>query len=287
MNKFILEMFGFIRSALHFCKIIVVFSILMLLMIWVQDLTGQSWGWTNFIEPFIDMFILAGATISSKSITLFDATFEFKYFWALILFVILYVISHVLIIVLDYLKEIYGEGRKIVKKMQEDYFNRSLERQNTNEQEKIKRYQIFVSTSIKKKFSHKECNVNLEEQNIIMNKFLISKTGINPTKFSDGFLYSFNDFNHIDEVLEYFFRLIKSDAPLDYIICVQIISENAAKEMEQLSQLINLKMVNKITTLSDTVWRYKFNKSHRYSTVQLGLFQHGKDTFEVHQFEEM
>ena len=129
--------------------------------------------------------------------------------------------------------------------------------------------------------------MNLDEQNKIMNKFLISKTAVNPTKYQDGFLYSFNDFNHIDDILEHFFKLIKSDAPLDYRICVQIISKNAAKEMEQLKELISLDFVNKITTLSDTVWRYKFNSSHRYSTSQLGIFQQGDGSFEVHQFEEM
>lgn len=287
MHRFILEIFEFLKNLLQLCKIFVVFSILMLLMIWVQDLTNQPWGWTDFIKPFIDLFVIAGAAISSKSITLFEATFEYKYMWALVLFVLLYVISHVLMIALEALKETYGEGRKIVKKIQEDAFNKSLESQMVKEQEQIKKYQIFVSTSIKKKFSHKECNIDLEEQNKIMNKFLIGKTGINPTKFQDGFLYSFNDFKYIDDNLQHFFKLIKSDAPLDYIICVQIISENAAKEMEQLKELINLKFLNKITTLSDTVWRYKFNSSHRFSTSQLGLFQKGNGTFEVHQFEEM
>ena len=287
MNKFILEIFEFLKNILHLCKIITVFSILMLLMIWVQDLINQSWGWTDFIKPLIDMFVIAGAAISSKSITIFEATFEYKYLWALILFILLYVIFHFLMIALESLKETYGEGRKIVKKIQEDAFNKSLARQMTNEQEQIKKYQIFVSTSIKKKYSHKECNVNLDEQNRIMNKFLIEKTGINPTNYQDGFIYSFNDFNHIDDVLENFFKLVNSDAPLDYIICVQIISKEKLKEMEQLNELISLKFVNKITTLSDTVWRYRFNKSHKYSTSQLGLFQKNNNTFEVHQFEEI
>lgn len=287
MHKIILEMFEFFKNLLQLCKILVLFCILMLLMIWVQDLTNQPWGWTDFIKPFIDLFVIAGAAISTKSITLFDATFEYKYFWALVLFVLLYFVFKFLIVALESLKETYGEGRKIIKKIQEDAFNKSLEKQMTNEQEQIKKYQIFVSTSVKKKFSHKECNVNLDEQNKIMNKFLISKTAVNPTKYEDGFLYSFNDFNHIDDILEHFFKLIKSEAPLDYRICVQIISKNAAKEMEQLKELISLDFVNKITTLSDTVWRYKFNSSHRYSTSQLGVFQYGDGSFEVHEFEEM
>ena len=287
MHKFILEIFEFLKNLLYLCKILILFCILMLLMVWIQDLTSQSWGWTDFIKPLIDLFVIAGAAISSKSITIFDATFEYKYFWALVIFVLLYAIFNFLIIALEALKETYGEGRKIVKKIQEDAFNKSLEKKITSEQEQIKKYQIYVSTSIKKKFSHKECNVDIEEQNKIMNKFLIGKTAISPTKFQEGFLYSFNDFNHIDDNLEHFFKLLKSDAPLDYIICVQIISKDVTKETNQLRELISLKFVNKITTLSDTVWRYKFNSSHRFSTSQLGVFQKNGGTFEVHQFEEM
>lgn len=287
MHKFILGIFEFLKNLLHFCKILVVFSIMMLLMIWTQDLINQSWAWTDFIKPLVNLFIVAGSMISSKSITIFEATFEYKYLWALVLFILLYVIFNTIILILESLKETYGEGRRIIKKFQEDNFNKSLEKNIKNEQERIKKYQIFVSTSIKKNFSHKEFNVDLDEQNKIMNKFLISKTGVNPTRFQDGFLYSFNDFNHIDDSLEHFFKLIKSDAPLDYLICVQIISQNSTKEMEQLKELINLKFINKIVTLSDTVWRYGFNPLRKFSISQLGLFQKGDETFEVHEFEEI
>lgn len=287
MHKFILEIFEFLKNLLQLCKILILFSIMMLLIIWTQDLINQSWGWTDFIKPFINLFIVAGANISSKSITIFEATFEYKYMWAVVLFILLYFISNFLMIALESLKETYGEGRKIVKKFQEDAFNKSLKKHMKNEQEQIKKYQIFVSTSIKKRFSHKECNIDLDEQNKIMNKFLIGKTGISPIKFQDGFLYSFNDFNRIDENLEYFFKLLKSEAPLDYLICVQIISHNVDKEMLQLKELISLNFVNKIATLSDTVWRYTFNTTHKFSTSQLGLFNKDGETFEVHQFEEI
>ena len=287
MHKFILNLFTFTKNLLQLFKIITVFLILMLLMIWVQDLIDSSWSWTNFVKPILNIFILAGSAISTKSIVIFDATFEYKYFWAIIFLISQYYILHLLEMGSEDLQETYNDGRRFIKKIEEVALNKTLKQEQVSEQEKIKNFKIFVATNIKKKFSHKECKVDLEEQNKIMNKFLIGKTGIVPTTHSNGFLYSFSDFNHIDEILEHFFKLIKSEAPLDYIICVQIIRKDSNKEMQQLQDLIDLKFYNKITTLSDTVWRYKFNKSHRYSVSQLGLFQKNNSTFEVHQFEEM
>ena len=287
MHKFILESFGFFKSCLHFLKILAVFSIVMLMLYWIQHLTGARWAWFGFISPFLDVFVNMGQAISAGSLTLFDAVFEFKYFIAAILYIVLYFVIDVAIKLLDGLKEVYGDGRRLVKKLEEDAFNKSLERKNTQEQEQIKNYQIYVGTSIKKKFAYKESNVNIDEQNKIMNKFLMEKTGVVPTKFGEGFLYSFSDFNHIDNNLTYFFKLIKSEAPLDYIICVQVISKNYVKETEQLKHLIDLKFVNKISTLSDTVWRYSYNKVQIFRTSQLGLFQKGTETFEAHEFEEL
>ena len=38
--------------------------------------------------------------------------------------------------------------------------------------------------------------------------------------------------------------------------------------------------------LSNVVYRYKFVDNPKYETSQLGLFQKGDDTFEVHEFIE-
>ena len=287
MHKFILESFGFFKSCLQFFKILTLFSIVLLMLYWTQNLLGEKWSWFTYIAPILDIFVEIGKAISDKSITLFNAVFEYKYFIAAILYVVLYFVIDFAMKMMDGLKEVYGEGRRIVKKIEEDAFNKSLAKQNTQEQEMVKKYQIYVGTSVKKKFSYKDSNVNLDEQNKIMNKFLMEKTGVVPTKYEEGFLYSFNDFNHIDDNLDYFFKLIKSEAPLYYIICVQIISKNYMKETEQLKHLIDLKFVNKISTLSDTVWRYSYNKFPRFGTSQLGLFQKGSETFEAHEFVEL
>lgn len=281
------KVFGFFKSFVQFIQILILFTVLMLLLYWIQNLTNARWDWINFIKPVLDSFLWLGEMTSRESVILFDAVFEYKYFWALVYLIVFYCLAYLTIFLLDYLENLYGEGKEIFKKAEEKRFNTELERKNSSEQKKIKRYQIYVSAFVKKKFSHKELGVNLEEQLRIMNKFLIEKTGVNPIKFGEGFLYSFENFDRIDDILDKFFRLIKSTAPLDYIICVQIIGASPSKEIEQLKKLISLNIANKITTLPDTVWRYKANVSHRYGTTQLGLFQKDSGTFEVHEFCEI
>ena len=159
-----------------------------------------------------------------------------------------------------------------------------MEIKNTTEQQRIKRYQIYVETTVKPKYAHKEFNVNMDEQNQLMNKFLIGKTGVCPQKFENGYLYTFESFSQIDKILDVFGSLLKSKAPIDYLICVQILGVDAKTEMKQLRNLIALKFLNKITTLSDTVFRYGFNIICNYETSQLGVFQREDGTYEVHQF---
>lgn len=284
MHKFMLKLFEFLKNCAQFIKIVALFLVLMLLLYWIKNLAGYSWTWLNFVAPLFDFLLEGAERVSNVSINLFAAVFEFKYFIVLIMLGTLYAIGHFAEFATQSAEDMYCEGRKIVRKIEEDMFNKSLEEKNSSEQTKIKRYQIYVETSVKPKYAHKEYNVNLDEQNQLMNKFIISKTGVCPQKYESGFLYTFESFNKIDRVLDVFERLPKSKAPIDYLTCVQILGVDAKREMQQLKQLISLKFLNKITTLSDTVFRYSYNIEQGYETSQLGIFQWGKGTFEVHQF---
>ena len=113
---------------------------------------------------------------------------------------------------------------------------------------------------------------------------MIEKTGISPIKFEEGFLFDFNSFEKIDKILDIFNKLFESKAPIDFIICLQVLDGSKQKGLDQIKTLIDLKIINKITAFADTVYRYSFNKDQGYETSQLGLFQKGNGTFEVHQF---
>ena len=92
------------------------------------------------------------------------------------------------------------------------------------------------------------------------------------------------NFNQIDSVLDVFTKLFESTAPIDYIVCVQIFAGNLTKEVEQLKTLINLKFLNRVIMMADTAYRYGFNEIKNYQTSNLGLFQKGTGSFEVHEF---
>ena len=284
MNKKRFNLFDFSRSCLQFVKIIIVFSMMMLLLYWIQNLTKIFWDWFKPMSGFYDFLLDIANSISSGSIMLFDATFEFKYAIALLILGLLFVVVQMMIIGVYKLEDLYGDSVRFLKKIEENNFNRKLEIQNVNEQKKIKRYQIYIETLVKPKFAHREYNVNLEEQNKILIKHLLEKTGQCPQKYENGFLFSFNSFEQIDLMLDIFTKLFESKAPIDYIICVQVIGLNARNENAQLKTLIGLKNVNKITTMADTVYRYSFNQLNNYEVSQMGVFQKEGGTYEVHQF---
>ena len=97
-------------------------------------------------------------------------------------------------------------------------------------------------------------------------------------------MFEFNYFSDIDKNLDVFAKLLHSKAPLDYIICVQVFGENLEKEQMQLEKLKELRILNKIVSFADTVYRYNFNREKGYGTTMVGLFKKGEDSFEVHEF---
>ena len=40
------------------------------------------------------------------------------------------------------------------------------------------------------------------------------------------------------------------------------------------------------TMAADTSYRYRYNETHRYQTSQIGVFQYGDKTLEVHEFKQ-
>lgn len=284
MHKLMMKNFAFLKSAAQFLKILVMFLVLMLLLYWIQKLTGSTWGWMKFMYPVLESFVYIGSLFSKRSVEFFGAVFEYKYMIAVLLLFISYMLVHALSVGLEVLQELYEDGHKFVKKAQENRFNMNLEKNNTKEQKKINSYRIYVSAEAKNALVRKGVKVDLDEQLKMLNKFIITKTGVIPQRFGTGSLYSFTNFEQIDDTLQYLFTAINSEAPLDYIICVQALEKDGPEELETLKILISLKFLNKISMFSDTSYRYKFNQNQKYKTSQLGIFQKGEKSYEAHEF---
>ena len=189
MQKFVLKLFGFFKSCTQFIKILIVFLVLMLILYWIQDLTGGNWAWMSFISPVLDFLLDVGKAVWPGHMMLFAAVFEFKYLVALIVLGGLYALAHFGYIGLTALEDWFNDSCRFVRKIQEDQFNKSMEKKCISEQKNLKRYQIYVEAQVKPKFAHREYNINMDEQNQIMLKYLIDKTNTCPDKFENGYLF--------------------------------------------------------------------------------------------------
>ena len=248
-------------------------------------MTGGACGFLTFITPFFNKLLKMCESICRGHSTIGNSVFEFKYIVLFAIFVLLYVSTNLLTTVINKLEDTYENGVRLAKKMEEKALNKALQDNITKKEKRIKQYKIYISTLIKKKYNNSNFKVNLEEQNKVMNKFIIGKVGIKPVIYKDGFVYSFYDFDKIDDVLDVFMKVKNAKTPLDYYICVQAFGDNAIIQMSRLDRLISLKATNKIIMSSDTSYRYSFNENQRYKTCQIGVFQKENDTtFEVHEF---
>ena len=282
MHDFVLKIFSFVKSFLHFMKIVFLFCILMLLFHWVEHLTNANWDWLSFIRPFLDGLLVVANKIYSVEFNFFGAVFEFKYFSALVILALMIVCMNLLTMLTNVLEGAYRSAHFVCKKTEEIIFNKSLKDSHEKEEKRIKKYSILINTQLKKKYAHEELNVNIDEQNKLMNEFISKQTGCKPSIFCGGYLYSFSNFDNIDTVLDTMFKVVNSNAPIACSICVQI-----NDDMVLLKKLADLKHFGKITMLAETVYRYKFNETHRYQTSIIGVFQSEDKTIEVHEFKEI
>ncbi len=282
MHEFIIGCFNFLKSFLQLMKIIFAFCILMLLCYWVQNITAADWAWLGFMKPFLDGLLDFTNSIYSVTFDLFGAKFEFKYFSAVLILTAAIYLMNLFILLANIAEGAYKSAHFVAKKTQEAIFNKGLKENITRQEKKITRYSVLIKTQLKKKYAHAELNIDIDEQNKLMNKFISEKTSVHSMMLDGGFLYNFVDFDKIDVVLDVLFKVLHSSAPIDYEICIQ-----SGDDLEQLKKLASLNHFGLVTMAADTAYRYKYNETHRYQTAQVGVFQNGDRTLEVHEFKEI
>ena len=283
MKNFILKMFDFLKNSVKFLEIVIIFFTMLIILYWIQHLIGTEWVWLSFFYPILDSIIFVVEYLTPDSLFNTENYVQYKYIASLLLLAVIYFSIKYILITVEMLENIYINVTSKVKKIREDKFNNDLIKNQKNEQNLIKKYVVYVSSSVNDKKSYGQ-EVSLDEQNKIMNKFLIEKTSVLPEVFEDGFLYKFNDFDSIDNILDVFYKLLQSNAPLDYLIVVHAYKSDFNSEIENLKKLIALKLVNKMYLSSETSYRYGFNKNKKYETSQLGIFQKDDITIEVLNF---
>jgi len=287
MNKLILKLFDFLKSIVHFIKILSMLFLMLHLIYWIQNLTNAQFGWLQFFTPVLKNFVSIGELFTKGSVDLLGAVFEYKYGTAVVIYLVIYFVCNCLMLFLDTLKDKFDDVDRFVRKTNENLYNASLKSKQEKNELKIQNYKIFITTALKPKFSHPELNCSIDEENKKMNKFLSNKIGVESVEYEGGFLYSLDTFYYVDNSLDALFKIINSNSPLDYIVCIQVVDKDDNTCIYNLKQLADLKRNNKITIFSNTAYRYKFNSVHKYGTSHVGVFNLNTETIEVHEFIEI
>ncbi len=282
MNKIILGLFRILYNIVNIFILLCSFTIIMMTCYWIENIVNANWIWLNVFKSALNQIIDFTNNIIPFAGNVFGRAFDSKILVSSILLILLILVSKYFLNVLQDIKSSYENLHVTYKLNAEKNLNKKLAKNISKEQEKISKYMVLINTKIKKKFSHEELNINIDEQNKIMNDYIFSKINTQYQNFNGGFLYYFDDFNKIDDVLTILFKIIKSSAPLDYAICIQI--EN---DLDKIKKLADLENFGKIIMSSDTVLRYKHNKAHRFGTSCVGVYQKDEGTFEIHEFQEI
>ena len=286
MNKLVEDLFKFLRNIIEFIKIVDIFFVMMLIFYWIQDLTSSAWGWFKIFKPILDFVLHIASLISSGSVNIFGVIFEYKYPIAIIIFLIVYKIMDLIINLSFFSEDLYRDGCRKYNQFELERYNKSFQKQQTQEQSKIKNYMIYVEALPKSQKKMQELKIDLEAIRKELLKHLIDKIGTCPEKYCDGFLFKFLSINDIDTVIGILQKLPKVSSPVDYVMCVEIMDSDFQSSMKKLTQLISLKILNRVITMADTVYRYDFNSSKNYKDSSLGIYKKDDLTFEVYEFIE-
>ena len=284
MNNSNSKFFDFLRNTIHFLKIFTVFCIVMHMLYWIQVLTHNSWAWTNVMDPVINLILSLAGLINSNSAKVLNVVFEFKYFVALFIYIAIYFVIDYFMPIIDAMEDGYNSVSSKVRNIKEENYNKSLYKKNLKEQKKITKYYIYLETAVKFVKGQLVQNVDIDEQNKVLLKHLVNKTQVIPQKFEEGFLFTYNSFDDIDNILDVFSKLSKTKAPLDFLVCVQIFEGSQEQSFENIRKMASLNNYNKITTMADTVFRYDYNQGQTYDISQLGVYQKEGATFELYEF---
>lgn len=282
MHKLILCCFNILYNIGNLFSILCSLSIIMITLYWIENIIKASWTWLDFIRPIFDSIINYINGFLPFFENIFGKFFDSKFLTAIIAFVILLVITKYILNKIQELQDVYNNIHFKYKINTEQNFNKNLAQKITKEQKQLSKYMVLINTKLKKKFSHEEINIDIDEQNKLMNDFIISKTGVQYQNFNGGFLYYFDNFEKIDHVIAVLFKVLKSSAPLDYSICIQI-----GADLKQIKKLSDLENFGKIIMCADTLLRYKHNQGHRFATECNGVYQKADGTIEVHEFKEI
>ena len=281
MHKLILWFFENLNNIGQFFSLVCSFLIMTTLFYWLENILHAQWNWLNFIKPFLDTILNFSDSILPFSITAFGTVFEGKFISTVLILLLTVIILRFLINCLEKSQNVYENIHVTHKKFVENNFNKNLAKQAISSEIKTSKYMVFINTKLKTNQNLKTNTIDINEENKKMNKFFSEKTGAKLELFNNGFLYNFDNFNKIDDVLEVLFFMLKSESALNYSVCIQL-----GYDFKNLKKIIDLNIYGKIIICGDSVFKYENNKIKKFKTQCIGVYQKDNGTLEIYEFCE-
>lgn len=169
------------------------------------------------------------------------------------------------------------------RRFEDKQVNLSIHRSAKNMNKKISKCMVYLEL---KKKEHLVETVDLKEQYELLNKYLSSKVGVVPENFLDGFLYKFPDIEKIDSDIVYFFYAIKSKAPVDYMMILQVIEKSLLVAQDEIQKLRSAGLYNSIIMSPTTSLRYEYNDARAYTNGIIGHYLCGNEEMSIYELKE-
>ena len=267
--------FKLFKNVCDFCKIIIIFLIVIYLIFWVEHLTHNTFSFLDIFRPLFINITKMGETVTNNGSFMM---FEYKYFIGIIILTIAVLIAGLAKEFINKIEELHNKTKKVMSKINQNIINKELQLKQTLEQKQIKQYSIYLKTKLKSKYLNSELKVSLDDENKKILNAIRLKLNTLPSKFENGYVYKFVDFNGIDNVLSALLDVLNEQRKIDYALSISIDND------EELSKKIyNLDFYGKIVFPANVGYRYTFNKSQQFSISQIGIFQNNDGEFELNE----
>lgn len=268
-----------LENIFQFIAVVMLFYLL-LYTLYMMFTLGNSSAF-EFFAPFANIVISLAGAIWEPANTIVSQIWGF--ITGILLLTVLFLISQFLKQRFNILGKFFADMRLDYLKNEEHRINKELQRDIQKMNQKISACVIYIELKAKDYIHEK---VDIDEQYKILNQFLYSRTGVIPKKNGYGYIFSFPNIEKIDNDLEYFFKAIHSQAPVDYLFILQVIENTFEEALFEITKLRNSGVHNKILMTPTTNLRYEHNVVKNYGTGVVGNYVFDGEMHSIYELRE-